>query len=109
MRVWLWPAGVALLALAGATAARAEGGPAPRRTAAPEAVDAEMLKDLDLLSSPDYARDREVARRMGFFERLRMLEAEPGQGGANAPPAPTGAVHPAGPVPPPPPPPKDTK
>jgi hypothetical protein len=33
-----------------------------------------MLRDLDLLTSPDYARDREVTRRMGLLERLRMLE-----------------------------------
>ncbi len=74
---------------------RSERGRARRRRAgAPEAVDAEMLRDLDLLSSPDYARDREVARRMGFFERLRMLEnqraqeAAGGAGSASSPPPP---------------------
>jgi hypothetical protein len=54
-----------------------------------------MLRDLDLLSSPDYTRDREVARRMGFLERLRLLERErvedgtgaPGDGRDPAPPA----------------------
>jgi hypothetical protein len=51
----------------------------------PEAVDAEMLRDLDLLSSPDYSRDREVARRMGFLERLRMLESQPAADGAASP------------------------
>jgi hypothetical protein len=39
-------------------------------------VDAEMLRDLDLLESPDHARDREVARRMRFPERLRMLKIQ---------------------------------
>jgi hypothetical protein len=57
-----------------------------------------MLRDLDLLSSPDYARDREVARRMGFFERLRMLEnqraqdAATGTEPASAPPPPIRSV-----------------
>ena len=67
---------------------RSERGPARRpggRAGAPEAVDAEMLRDLDLLSSPDYARDREVARRMGFFERLRMLESQGAQEAASGP------------------------
>ncbi|MEX2221698.1 MAG: hypothetical protein WEG40_07865 [Candidatus Rokuibacteriota bacterium] len=44
-----------------------------------------MLRDLDLLESPDYARDREVARRMGFLERLRMLERQREQESAAAP------------------------
>ena len=59
-----------------------------------------MLRDLELLSSPDYARDREVARRMGFFERLRMLESQRAQEAASgpesasspAPPPPTRSV-----------------
>ena len=78
--------GLAVLALAGASEAGAaeRGAPGPRG-GAPEAVDAEMLRDLDLLSSPDYARDREVARRMGFFERLRMLESQHAQEAANGP------------------------
>jgi hypothetical protein len=78
--------GLAVLALAGVSEAGAaeRGAPGPR-AGAPEAVDAEMLRDLDLLSSPDYARDREVARRMGFFERLRMLESQHAQEAANGP------------------------
>lgn len=98
MTPWIWPVGLAALALAGVSAAGAaeRGG----RAGAPEAVDAEMLRDLDLLSSPDYARDREVARRMGFFERLRMLETQraqeavSGPGSASSPPSPppTGSV-----------------
>lgn len=92
---WIWPLGLAVLALAGVSEARAA------ERGAPEAVDAEMLRDLDLLSSPDYARDREVARRMGFFERLRMLESQHAQEAANGP----------GPAssPPPPPPPRGAK
>ena len=86
MSAWLWPAGLLLLAVAGATEARGgERGAVPPRTSAPEAVDAEMLRDLDLLSSPDYSRDREVARRMGFLERLRMLESQPAADGAASP------------------------
>jgi hypothetical protein len=80
---WIWPVGLAVLALAGASPVNAtERGAPGRRAGASEAVDAEMLRDLDLLSSPDYARDREVARRMGFFERLRMLESQRAQGAA---------------------------
>ena len=82
MTPWIWPVGLAALALVGASeAAAAERG---GRAGAPEAVDAEMLRDLDLLSSPDYARDREVARRMGLFERLRMLEIQRAQDAAGA-------------------------
>jgi hypothetical protein len=85
---WLWPAGLLALALTGTWQASAADRPAApsRRAGAPEAVDAEMLRDLDLLSSPDYARDREVARRMGLLERLRMLEVERAQDGAGPSP-----------------------
>ena len=95
MTPWIWPVGFAVLTLAGASEASAtERGAPGRRAGASEAVDAEMLRDLDLLSSPDYARDREVARRMGLFERLRMLESqgaqeaagEPGPASSSAPP-----------------------
>jgi hypothetical protein len=83
---WIWPVGLAVLALAGVSEASAAEPSAPgRRAGTPEVVDAEMLRDLDLLSSPDYARDREVARRMGFFERLRMLENQRAQEAANGP------------------------
>ncbi|HUM16489.1 MAG TPA: hypothetical protein VL086_12420 [Candidatus Nitrosotalea sp.] len=82
---WIRPAGLVLLALAGtAEVGAAERAAAPKQAATPEAVDAEMLRDLDLLSSPDYARDREVARRMGFFERLRMLEGQRAQDAATS-------------------------
>jgi hypothetical protein len=85
---WRWPAGLLVVALAGTTieVGAAERGATTKRAGAPEAVDAEMLRDLDLLSSPDYARDREVARRMGLLERLRMLEVERAQDGAGPSP-----------------------
>ena len=38
------------------------------------ALDAEMLRELDMLSSPSYPRDRELGRKLGLVERLRMLE-----------------------------------
>ena len=87
MSAWRWPAGLLVMALAGTTidAGAAEPGATTKRTGPPEAVDAEMLRDLDLLSSPDYSRDREVARRMGFLERLRMLESQPAADGAASP------------------------
>ena len=92
--------GLAVLALAGLSeASAAERGAPGARAGAPEAVDAEMLRDLDLLSSPDYTRDREVARRMGLFERLRMLESQHAQEAANDP----------GPASSPPPPPRGAK
>jgi hypothetical protein len=61
--------GVAVLAaaLVWAVAARAAEPPA----ATP---DLEMLRDLDMLTSPSYTRDRELGRKLGILERLRMLE-----------------------------------
>ena len=68
MRAWLWPAGLLVMTLAGTIEVEAADRTATtKRAGAPEAVDAEMLRDLDLLSSPDYTRDREVARRMGLL------------------------------------------
>ena len=73
MPAWVGWAGLALLAFSGAVeAGAAEPAATPKATG--DAVDAEMLRDLDLLTSPDYERDREVTRRMGLLERLRMLE-----------------------------------
>lgn len=37
-------------------------------------VDAEMLKDLDLLSEVEVAKDRELLQRLRFWERFRLLE-----------------------------------
>jgi hypothetical protein len=37
-----------------------------------------MLRDLDLLLSPEFAREREMSLRMPFLERLRLLESPRG-------------------------------
>ncbi|HEY7041406.1 MAG TPA: hypothetical protein VID28_21235 [Methylomirabilota bacterium] len=95
MRAWTWPIGLVLLGLSGAAELDAAE-PAPTKPTGP-GVDAEMLRDLDLLSSPDYARDREVARRMGLFERLRMIEHQAADEAVTAPsarPDPTRATVP---------------
>jgi hypothetical protein len=39
-----------------------------------DAVDAEMLKDLDLLSEVEVDKDRELFQRLRFWERFRLLE-----------------------------------
>jgi hypothetical protein len=65
---WLASLGLALAALGAQRPAAAQTRPAP------EPIDAELLRDLDLLSSGDYQRDREVARRLRFLERMRMIE-----------------------------------
>ncbi len=93
MTPWIWPVGLAALALAGVSEAGAAE-PAGR-AGTPETVDAEMLRDLDLLSSPDYARDRDVARRMGLFERLRMLEIQRAQDAASGPESASSPAPPA--------------
>jgi hypothetical protein len=97
VRAWLWPAGLLVMTLAGTIeVGAADRGATTKRAGAPEAVDAEMLRDLDLLSSPDYTRDREVARRVGLLERMRMLEAQRAQEAAGG----TGAPAPEPPPPP---------
>jgi hypothetical protein len=74
---WVWPAGLAVLTLAGASGAGTAERSAPGGGAGgTETVDAEMLRDLELLESPDYARTREMEGRTPFLERLRMLENE---------------------------------
>ncbi|MEK7372477.1 MAG: hypothetical protein AAB265_13585 [candidate division NC10 bacterium] len=50
----------------------AEGQPAAGQA---EGLDAEMLRDLDVLNSGEYARDRELGKRLRLLERLRVLEA----------------------------------
>jgi hypothetical protein len=97
---WRWPAGLLVMALAGTTIEvdADERGATTKRAGAPEAVDAEMLRDLDLLSSPDYARDREVARRMGLLERLRMLEGERARDAADPAPGPAAPETPPAPA-----------
>jgi hypothetical protein len=39
-----------------------------------EEIDAEMLRDLEVLDNPHYARDQEIGKRLSFFERMRMLD-----------------------------------
>ena len=39
-----------------------------------EVVEAEMLKDLDLLREVNVPRDRELLQRLRFWERFQMLE-----------------------------------
>lgn len=65
----------ALLSLAPAAARAAEAPAAPRTAQAKsDEIDAEILRDLEVLNNPNYARDREIAKRLSFFERLRMLD-----------------------------------
>jgi len=75
-RAGLWLAALMSLAPAGADAADAPrtGATAPKG----EEVDAELLRDLEVLNNANYARDREIAKRMSFFERMRMLQTLPG-------------------------------
>ena len=65
---WLAGLGLALATLGAQRHAAAQTRPAP------EPIDAELLRDLDLLSSESYQREREVGRRLRFLERMRMLE-----------------------------------
>jgi hypothetical protein len=37
-------------------------------------IDAEMLRDLEVLNNPNYARDQEIGKRLTFYERMRMLD-----------------------------------
>jgi hypothetical protein len=97
-----WPHGLAglsmatLLSLTPAAARAGDTGAAPAVSQAKgEEIDAEMLRDLELLSNPDYARDREIAKRMSFLERMRALQALPW---ANNQPPPAGTPSPAGPA-----------
>ena len=90
----LWLAALVSVMASAARAAETAAVP-PTGQAKGEEIDAEMLRDLDLLSSPDYAREREIAKRMSFLERMRALRALPW--GNNQPP-PAGATPPAGPA-----------
>lgn len=51
------------------TATAARGAEPPKNS-----LDAELLRDLDLLGTANYARDRELGRKLGVIERMRMLE-----------------------------------
>jgi hypothetical protein len=65
----------ALLSLVPAAALAAEAPSAPRTAQVKsDEIDAEMLRDLEVLNSPNYARDREIAKRLSFFERMRLLD-----------------------------------
>lgn len=79
----------ALLSLVPAAAGAAEA-PAAARNAQTknDEIDAEMLRDLEVLNNPNYARDREIAKRLSFFERMRVLDQmanRPARDGATAP------------------------
>ena len=89
-RAGLWLAALMSLAPAGAEAAEAPRPGAASQTMGEE-VDAEFLRDLEVLNNANYARDREIAKRMSFFERMRMLQTLPG---ANNQPQADGATPP---------------
>ena len=84
----------ALLSLVPA-ATRAAEAPAAPRTAQTKSdeIDAEMLRDLEVLNNPNYARDREISKRLSFFERMRLLDQM-----TNNRPAREGATTPAEPA-----------
>ena len=85
----------ALLGLASAAHAADQKPPPPPPTPAQsDGVDAELLRDLEVLNNPDYARDREIAKRMSLYDRLRALEAM--RGDNNQQPV-TGATQPVRP------------
>ena len=92
-------AGLSLAALLSVAPAASRAAEAPAVAATTQTkgdeVDAEMLRDLEVVGNPNYARDRELAKRMSFLERMRMLQALPWV--SNQPP-PGGATLPAGPV-----------
>ena len=80
----------ALLSLVPAAAGAAEAPGAGRNAQAKgDEIDAEMLRDLEVLSNPNYARDREIAKRLSFFERMRVLDQitsnRPARDGATTP------------------------
>jgi hypothetical protein len=84
----------ALLSLAPAAARAAEAPTAPRTTQAnSDDLDAAMIRDVEVLNNPNYARDRKIAKRLSLFERMRMLDQMARNG-----PAREGATTPAEPV-----------
>ena len=83
-----------LLSLVPAAAPAAEAPAAPRTSLTrSDEIDAEMLRDREILNNPNYARDREIAKRLNFFERMRMLDQMTGNR-----PARDGAATPAEPA-----------
>jgi len=84
----------ALLSLVPEAARAAEAPAAPRTSQAKrDAIDAEMHCDLEVLNNPNYARDREIAKRLSFFDRMRLLDQM-----TNNRPAPERATPPAEPA-----------
>jgi len=92
---------VALLSLAPAVACAVEparvpagqsGQPGPSGQTKGGEIDVEVLRDLEVLDNPNYARDREIAKRLSFYERMRMLDRwlsnRPAPEGDSAPAAP---------------------
>ena len=69
----------------------------PSGAADPAPLDAEMLRDLDVVSSATYARDRELTRTLRMVERMRVLE-QLRQMEAEAPPPVTPTDVPAAPA-----------
>ena len=86
---------LAVLLSLGPAAARAAEAPATPQSAqaGSKEIDAEMLRDLEVLNNPNYARDREIAKRLNFFERMRILDQMRGNR-----PAPERATTPAEPA-----------
>ena len=90
-RAGLWLVALVSLGPAAARGAEAPGTPAQGKG---EEIDAELLRDLEVLNNANYARDREIAKRLSLLERLRMLQGQlpPGsdqsQAGTGPPPPP---------------------
>lgn len=72
-RPWWWALAVCACGLAGLAAGSRAGAAEPKA----EVVEAEMLKDLDILREANMAQQGEFLRRMGVLERLRLLESLP--------------------------------
>lgn len=68
-----WALAVCACGLAGLAAGSRAGAAEPKG----EVVEAEMLKDLDLLREASMAQQGEFFRRMRVLERLRLLESLP--------------------------------
>jgi hypothetical protein len=84
----------ALLSLVPAAAGAAEAPAVPRGAQSKgDEIDAEMLRDLEVLNNPNYGRDREIAKRLSFFERRRVLDQM-----TNNRPVREGAITPADPA-----------
>ena len=91
-------AGLSLAVLLSLAPSAARAADLPRTAAAAqiggEEIDADMLRDLDVLNNANYARDREIAKHMSLLERLGVLQRLPA---ARSQPQPEGATPPAAP------------